>query len=265
LEFKIKPFTQASNLTSADGQPAYMIETNPRMNAGMMLTGNVNVVHFDATLFYQITNAADYVLADKHVAPALERLFIASAVAVAGSRDLDAILVARPELAGTQNALRIGRERLRSDLVAEVNRRLADLEKNKAGIGVRVARVDLLPSIPAEARAAFNSVLLAMQRATTEQANARTQAESATQKANQDKDRILSDTQATADERIATAKANTAAIAALTQDAGSMRGDTLASQIYAQRIGGILKQAGEVITVTGNGGRVITPGAPQGR
>ncbi len=262
VEFKIKPFMAAANLQSSDGQPAYLIDSDPRLNSGMLLTGNFNVIHLDATVFYQITNAADYVLAGEHVAPALERLFIASAVAICGSRDLDSILVARPELA-TGDAARVGRERLRPDLLGEVNRRLADLEKRHAGLGITVTRVDLLPSIPGEARAAFNSVLLAMQGAATAQANARTQAEFAAQKANQDKDRILTDTQASANERVANATAHTAATAALTQDAAALKGDNLANQIFYQRIGDILGKAGQVITVTGNGGRVITSGVPQ--
>ncbi len=265
VEFKIQPFVAASNIQSSDGQPAYLIESNPRLNAGMLLSGNMNVFHLDATVFYQITNAADYVLAGEHVAPALERLFIASAIAVSGNRDLDAVLVARPELAETGGATHVGRERLRPDLVAEVNRRLADLESRHAGLGITVTRVDALPSVPGEARAAFNSVLLAIQGAATAQANARTQAELTAQKANQDKDRQLADAQASADERVANAQAHTAAIAALTNDPQALRGDNLANQIYYQRIGDLLKKAGEVITVTSNGGRVIMPGAPANR
>ena len=182
----------------------------------MLLTGNVNLIHLDATLFYQITDAAEYVFAGSHVAPALERLFIASAVTVCASRDLDAILVARPELNGSNNAINLARLRFRTDLLNEINRRLADLERKHAGIGITVARVDALPSFPGQANDAFNSVLQAMQGATTAAATARTAAETANQKANQDKDRLLADTQAAANERIAAAKTNTAAIAALT-------------------------------------------------
>lgn len=263
VEFKIQPFLASANLQSSDGQPAYLVDSDPRLNTGMLLTGNMNVIHLDATVFYQITNAADYVLSGSHVTPALERLVIASAVTVCSSRDLDSILVARPELAGTTDASRNGREHLRTDLLSEINRRLADLEKNHVGIGITVTRVDLIPSIPGEARAAFNSVLLAMQGATTAQANARTQAELTSQKADQDKDRQLADTQASADERIANAKTHIAATEALSRDNAGLRGDTLANQIFSQRIGGILGKAGQVVTVAGNGGRVILPGTPK--
>ena len=262
-EFKIKPFLAAANLQSSDGAPAYLVDSDPRLNTGMLLTGNMNVIHMDATVFYQITNAADFVLAGNHVSPALERLVIASSVTICASRDLDSILVARPELAGTTDASRNAREHLRSDLMNEINRRLADLEKNHVGIGITITRVDLLPSIPGEARAAFNSVLLAMQGATTAQANARTQAELTSQKADQDKDRQMTDAQASADERIANAKTHIAAVDALSQNTSGLRGDTLANQIFSQRIGTIMGKAGQVITVTGNGGRVILPGANQ--
>ena len=132
-------------------------------------------------------------------------------------RDLDTILVARPDRTGYSDAARAGRESLRADLMREVNRRLAELASQGAGLGINVSRVDLVPSIPAEAKEAFDSVLYALQTAETETAGARTDAETIAQKANQDRDRMLTDTQAMAEERLTQAKTRTAAISALAQ------------------------------------------------
>ena len=127
LEFRIRPFDQnnESGLSTGDRQfgTSFDVSSDPRWNSGFLLTGDFSVVHLQATLFYQISDAAAYVVSAEHVTPALERLFIASAVRVCAGRDLDSILVARPEAASLpQEAAR--RERLRNDLVAEINRKL---------------------------------------------------------------------------------------------------------------------------------------------
>jgi regulator of protease activity HflC (stomatin/prohibitin superfamily) len=264
LEYQIKAYQQAeSNVFSfATGESA--ISRNPRLNAGMLLTGDMSVVHLRATLFYRITDATAYVFSKEHVEPALERLFVASAVTVCGSRDLDTILVARPELETAAGASRAGRERLRADLMNEVNRRLVDLERHGASLGISVGRVDLLPAIPAEAKSAFDSVLVAIQQAETRAADARTQAEQAAQRANQQRDRILTDAEAKAEEVVTEAKTRTAAIAALAQGREGLTGEALTSQVYADRIGPLLGKAAQVLTTDGNGGaHLIIPGASQ--
>ena len=86
--------------------------------------------------------------------PALQRLFIASAISVTAGRDLVSVLVARPEVASRAGEVN-RRERLRADLVNAVNRRLNQLASQGAGLGITVSRVDLVPSIPAGAKAAF--------------------------------------------------------------------------------------------------------------
>src|ERR1700691_3173851 len=212
IQFQIDAFQGAGAGSEA---LAVSISTNARDNAGILLTGDMSLVHLSATLFYQITDANAYVLSSEHVAPALARLFTASAVSVAAKRDLDTILVARPERNSASDAFRLGRESLRSDLMNEVNRRLSDLAGQGASLGISISRVDLLPSIPAEAKAAFDSVLYAMQNAETAIAQARTQAELLTQRSNQGRDRILTDAQALAQERITQARTRTDAISAL--------------------------------------------------
>lgn len=255
IQFQIDAFQGASSQSVA-----VSISANPRDNAGILLSGDMSLVHLSATLFYQITDANAYVLSSEHVAPGLARLFTASAVTVAARRDLDTILVARPERNSASDAFRLGRESLRSDLMNEVNRRLSDLASQGASLGISVSRVDLLPSIPAEAKAAFDSVLYAMQNAETAIAQARTQAELLTQRSNQGRDRILTDAQALAQERITQARTRTDAISALSANREGLSGEMLERQLYQEQIGKILAQAGRVYSADAQGGaRVIVP------
>jgi regulator of protease activity HflC (stomatin/prohibitin superfamily) len=255
IQFRIDAFQGA-----ADSSTPVSISTNPRDNAGILLTGDMSLVHLSATLFYQISDANAYVLSSEHVAAALARLFTASAVTVAARRDLDTMLVARPERNSASDAFRLGRESLRSDLMNEVNRRLTDLASQGASLGIAVSRVDLLPSIPAEAKAAFDSVLYAMQNAETAIAQARTQAELLTQRSNQGRDRILTDAQALAQERITQARTRTDAISALSANREGLSGEMLERQLYQEQIGKILGAAGRVYSADAEGGaRVIVP------
>jgi regulator of protease activity HflC (stomatin/prohibitin superfamily) len=258
IQFRIDAFQGAGGAGSES--LAVSISANPRDNAGILLTGDMSLVHLSATLFYQITDANAYVLSSEHVAPGLARLFTASAVSVAARRDLDTILVARPERNSASDAFRLGRESLRSDLMNEVNRRLSDLASQGASLGISISRVDLLPSIPAEAKAAFDSVLYAMQNAETAIAQARTQGELLTQRSNQGRDRILTDAQALAQERITQARTRTDAISALSANREGLSGQMLERQLYQEQIGKILAQAGRVYSADAEGGaRVIVP------
>ena len=257
IQFQIDAFQGAGAGSEA---LAVSISANPRDNAGILLTGDMSLVHLSATLFYQITDANAYVLSSEHVAPGLARLFTASAVTVAARRDLDTILVARPERNSASDAFRLGRESLRSDLMNEVNRRLSDLASQGASLGIAVSRVDLLPSIPAEAKAAFDSVLYAMQNAETAIAQARTQAELLTQRSNQGRDRILTDAQALAQERITQARTRTDAISALSANREGLSGEMLERQLYQEQIGKILAQAARVYSADAQGAaRLIVP------
>ena len=167
--------------------------------------------------------------------------------------------MARPELETSEGTARAGRERLRAELVDEINRRLDDLKKQNANLGVTVSGVDLLPSIPEEAEAAFSSVLVAIQGAETHVAEARTNAEQTSQRANQDKDRGVTEAQAQAAERITLAETRTAAIVALSNGSPGLTSRALANQIYADRIGPLLHDA-QVQTVSDDSAHVIVPG-----
>ncbi|RMS40428.1 SPFH domain / Band 7 protein, partial [Pseudomonas coronafaciens pv. garcae] len=65
--------------------------------SGFLLTGDAGVVQLDVTVFYKVIDPRSFVLQGDHVLPALDRLVNRSAVALTAARDLDTILVARPE------------------------------------------------------------------------------------------------------------------------------------------------------------------------
>ncbi|EGH23230.1 SPFH domain-containing protein, partial [Pseudomonas amygdali pv. mori str. 301020] len=142
--------------------------------SGFLLTGDAGVVQLDVTVFYKVTDPNAFVLQGDHVLPALDRLVNRSAVALTAARDLDTILVARPELIGADSQAAERRERLRGDLVRGINQRLTELNATGMGIGVEVARVDVQSSLPTSAVNAFNAVLTASQQADQAVANART-------------------------------------------------------------------------------------------
>jgi regulator of protease activity HflC (stomatin/prohibitin superfamily) len=236
--------------TQGDQIPGFDMSDNPRLNAGFLLTGDASVVHLQATLFYQIGDPAAYVIAADHVGPALERLFVASAVSLCAGRDLDTILVARPEL--TQNAgaaFSSGRELFRTDLLNAVNKRLEALASQGAGLGITVSRVDVVPAIPSSAKQEFDRVLVVTQAAEKNVAEARTEAELTMQVANQHTDKILADATAAETEQVNAAAARTATIAALARQAPTAGRAAFVNQIYFNRVGVLLSKMGSVEAV----------------
>ena len=279
IEFRIARFDGAGNPRpetrsqplglaagpAANAIPAYDMSPDPRQNAGFLLTGDSSVVHLQATLFYRITDPVSYLIAAEHVGPALERLFMASAIAVCAGRDLDTILVARPESGrNADDATRSSREQLRSDLMKAVNHRLDNLAAQGVGLGITVSRVDLVPAIPSGAKREFDRVLVATQQAEEDIADARTQAERVAQRANQENDRILADASAKAAEQVTAAKTRTAAIEALARQAPGLSRQMLINRIYYDRVGAILAKAGSVETIDkDSGSHVILPAPVQ--
>ena len=118
------------------------------------------MVQLDVRVFYKVTEPYAFVLQGEHVLPALDRLVTRSAVTLTAARDLDTILVARPELIGADSQAAERRERLRGDLVQAINQRLADLTTTGQGLGIEVTRVDVQSSLPGPAVNAFNACLL---------------------------------------------------------------------------------------------------------
>lgn len=274
IEFKIDRFDADVNPAGHGQQPGrlatlvaalepFSISNDPRNNAGFLLTGDATVVHLQASVFYQVSDPAAYVLAAEHIAPALERLFIASAVSVCAGRNLDTILVARPEMsAATDESSRFGREQLRADLRNAVNGRLEDLAAKGAGLGITVSRVDVSAAVPSAAKAAFDFVLVAMQQAERKVAEARTAAATTAQRADQARDRILAQAQAAATEQVAQAASRTAAITALATQHPGLSGRTLLDRIYYDRIGALLAKAGSVDAVDSQGSAHLILPAP---
>ena len=217
--------------------------------SGYLLTGDAGVVQLDVTAYYKVTDPREFVLQGEHVLPALDRLVNRSAVSLAAARDLDTILVARPELVGSDSQSAERRERLRGDLVQGINTRLGELTATGVGLGVEVVRVDVQSSLPAAAVNAFNAVLTASQQADQAVANARTDAEKLNQTANQQADRTLQVAHAQASERLAKAQTDTAAVTGLAQSMQNKSDPGLLLRIYRERVPAILKQAGSVTTV----------------
>ena len=215
--------------------------------SGYLLTGDSGAVQLDVTLSYRVTDPYDYVIEQEHVVAALDRLARRNAVTICAARDIDSILVARPELiaAGTDAAAR--REQLRGELVEGINQGLAALKAGGAGLGVEIVRVDIQSKMPDAAVDAFNAVLTASQQAERAIAAAQNDAAQDQQTATQDVNRMLQDAQATADERIATARSDTATIASLARTEGGMD-PGMPMRLYRDRMSSILSH-GATITV----------------
>ena len=233
---------------------------DPVRDVGLIVTGDMSLVYYNATLFYKITDPQAYVLTGRHMAPALERVFQSAAVAVTASRDIDTILVARPEV---QPGDTTGptRESLRADLVAAVNARLEDLNQRGAGLGIVVNRVDLVPTVPAGAKAAFDFVLTAVQKAERSANDARTVAQKTVQGSERTYDRMKSEAQARAEEAVARANAQTAPVYALTRGAGGASGE-IDDNLFRERIGSLMNAAGRVYSIDQHGTPLLATGIP---
>jgi regulator of protease activity HflC (stomatin/prohibitin superfamily) len=261
LQLPIARFVEGTADSETPQVMGYGLSLQSRSNSGFLLTGDSSVVHLVAQLYYQVTDPQAYMIAAGHIEPALQRLFIASTVDSLATRDLDSVLVARPEIA-SRNAEAARRERLRGNLVNAVNRRLEELSEKGAGLGITVSRVDLVPSIPGGAKDAFDGVLIVTQEAEQGIAMARTNAELSMQEANQMKDRITTSATAGAQEAVSDATAATASITALANGDVGMSHAMQMSRLYYDRIGPILKKAGHVEVLSKDGStRLLLPGA----
>ncbi|CAH2604331.1 HflK protein [Rhodovastum atsumiense] len=236
---------------------------NPALpdGAGTYLTGDAGAVLLGGTLTWRIVDPVAYFQSRTHVAPALNRLFAASAVSIAAGRSIDRFLVVRTERDGADPQVQAQRQALRGELVEEINRRLRALETAGAPLGVEVTRADLEASLPAQARPGFDAVLAATQRAEQRLADARTEATRTLQTADRESDRIVTQARGEAEERVGKVRTEVAAVAALAaRDAPAGR-PALLDQFYRERIAAVLGQAGRVITVDPQGSnRLILPG-----
>ncbi|HTV98264.1 MAG TPA: protease modulator HflK [Steroidobacteraceae bacterium] len=261
------PAPTATSETDEDSAPA-PVEASANgdagAGAGYLLTGDAGVVSLDVRVFYTVTSPLDYVLQGSHVLPALDRLVTRSAVTVCASRDLDTILVARPELVGTDSQVAERRERLRSDLVRAINQGLDALKAGNVGLGITVSRVDVQSALPEDAVYAFDAVLTASQTADQGIADARTSATYTMQAASQAADRMLAIAQAQASERVSKAQSDTSSLLQLAQSIRDHTEPELMTRLYRERISQILAKAGSVTLVDPkDDARLIIDGAKQ--
>ncbi len=230
--------------------------------SGFLLTGDAGIVQLDVRVYYKVSDPLNYVLQGDHVLPALDRIVTRSAVAVCAARDLDTILVARPELIGNDTDVAQQRERLRSELVQSINHSLAALQAEGLGIGLEVVRADVQSSLPATTVNAFNAVLTASQQAEKGVADARTGAAWELQTATQNADRTLQVAQAQASERVAKAQTDTAAMLKLAASIKNKTDPDLMTRIYRERMPAILSKAGALTMVNPkDDARLIIQGA----
>ena len=264
-ERRIENLLRSDVALQADRVASFATPINDALaGSGYLLTGDAGVVQLDVRVFYNVTQPYGFVLQGEHVLPALDRLVTRSAVALTAARDLDTILVARPELIGSDTQAAERRERLRGDLVQGINQQLAALSATGQGLGLEVVRVDVQASLPGPAVNAFNAVLTASQQAQKAVANARNDAAKLSQAATQQADRTVEQARAQASERLAKAQADTSAIASLAkvQQVGSDPG--LLLRLYRERLPNILGQAGSVTSVDPkDDSRLIIQGAGQ--
>ncbi|MEW6343803.1 MAG: SPFH domain-containing protein [Paraburkholderia sp.] len=233
---------------SAPGSTAPLLP-DALAGSGYVLTGDKGVVQLSATLYYRVVDPYAYVLQKERLEAALQRVVAAAVVEVTAARDLDSILVARPELLSADQQMAVKREQLRGDMAQAVQRHLNALAAAHAGLGIEVARMDVQAQFPAAAVDAFNSVLTSLQTADRNIADARTEAENIRQGAQQSADQILQSAQASATERVATAQAETTTILQLETPLDANSDPGLLARAYRDRIQQILAKAGRVTTI----------------
>jgi regulator of protease activity HflC (stomatin/prohibitin superfamily) len=239
----------ASDIEEQHAESSSTNSNDALAGSGYLLTGDGGVVQLDVTILYKVTDPYDYVLEAEHVVPALDRLATRSAIVLCSERDLDSILVARPELIGADNDAAERRERLRAELVDSINRSLAALKSGGAGLGIEIERVDIQSTLPDAAVDAFNAVLTASQQAEQAIAAAQNDAAKDMQAATQAANQTIQAAHASADEHLAKAKADTATIASLAGTNEGSKDPGLPLRLYRDRISSILSQAGSVTTV----------------
>ena len=247
LERRIDGLLRSSAAQASEANDETVSDT--LAGSGYLLTADASVVQLDIRVFYRVTDPFAYALQEEHVLPALDRLVTRSAVVICASRDLDSILVARPELVSADSDTAERRERLRADLVNSINASLDALKSEGMGLGIEIDRADVQSALPATAVGAFDGVLTASQQAEQAIASAHNDAEKDRQAADQEVDRIVQMAEAQSSERLAKARADTATITGFASAQGSHSDSGLPWRLYRDRVAKILSQAGSVITV----------------
>ncbi|MQB44841.1 protease modulator HflK [Rhizobium sp. ICMP 5592] len=235
--------------TAQAGEADAATESDTLAGSGYLLTADASVVQLDIRVFYRVTDPFAYALQQDHILPALDRLVTRSAVVICASRDLDSILVARPELVSADSDVAERREQLRADLVNSINTSLTSLKSKGMGLGIEIDRADVQSALPTTAVSAFDGVLTASQQAEQAIASAQNDAEKDRQAADQEADRIVQVAEAQSSERLAKARADTATVTGFASAQGSDSDPGLLWRLYRDRVAKILSQAGSVVTV----------------
>ncbi|HEX4502531.1 MAG TPA: protease modulator HflK [Scandinavium sp.] len=229
--------------------------------AGYLLTGDSGVVQLNMQVFYRIHSPLRYVLQRSHIDPLLDRLAQHAATLVAAGRDLDTILVARPETLQNDSHAAQERSRLRSDLKQQIAHDLALLKGSDNDPGITIERVDVASSLPDNAVDAFNAVLTASQRAEQNIAQAQNEATLQLQKSQQQADRLIQQAQASSSEMHAKAEVATQTITKLAQVRATGSDAGMLQRIWREKISAVLSHAGQVITVNpDDDSKLILPG-----
>lgn len=281
-----RPFEQVRLLPGPDRQLSQAVQALPQTggieagsadagddqggapaSASPYLTSDGNVVLLDATLVYRIDDAQAYILAEDHVAPALDRLFQAAAVQVTARHGLNDFLVARGGSDAPADTAALAGA-VREDLLKAMNERLQALAAAgpQTGLGVEIERIDMTAWLPPQAKVAFDAVLTATQVAEQGVAAARTEAERRRQGADRERDRLLAAAQAAAAEKITDAKVATARIVALDRQATPQTRDSLLIQAWRTQLAQLLARVGTTTLVDpASSGRVIMGGDTGGK
>lgn len=218
--------------------------------AGYLLTGDSGVVQLNMQVYYRISSPLQYVLQEQHIGPLLDRLAQRAATLVSAGRDLDTILVARPETLKDDSRAAQERSRLRSDLRQVMMQDLQALKGSDNDPGITIERIDVSSSLPDNAVDAFNAVLTASQRAEQSVAQARNDATIRLQKARQQADRVIQQAEADNREMLAHAEVVTKSMTKLAQVRATGSDPGMLSRIWRDRISTIFSHAGQVLTVT---------------
>ncbi len=232
-------------------------------NPGYFLTGDGSVVELDATLYFEVSAPVAYLTQMDHVLPALRRIYLASAVDLAARRSLDDFLVVRAVGNNAPSDAGARREALRGDLMRDMNQQLAVLRAHGRDLGVEVSRIDLVAVLPPIAKAAFDAVLTASQTADQTVAAARTDATRMSQTADRERDRILSQARASADERVRRAASDTAVIATMEAQPAGPRRTGQVVRYYRERIATIMRKVDVTAIDPHRPQDVIVPGPAQ--
>ena len=252
-------------MSSADDDEAEPLD-DALAGSGFLLTGDTGIVQLDVRVFYKVIDPYEYVVQQRaHLPPALDRLVTRSAVVVCAARDLDTILVARPELLAAQSDAASQRERLRGDLLRHVNAAPCAAARERCRSGNRSRRAWMCSHrCRARQSRAFNTVLTASQMVDRNLAEARNDAAWTVQNATQAADRLLQVANAQASERVSKAQTDTAAVLQLAQSMSDRVDPGLPVRVYRERMAAILAKAGSVTMVDPkDDSRLIVPAAAQ--